>query len=160
MRLFDIPGDATEQAAVEAALRGCVEDWVGLLAKQDYAGALELILHEVPKGAQWPGKGDWSPRQLENNIAFHGLLEDPGDLDFHYKVVPLAGSLLGEFRRAMTVWFETGREFGVTYLGSVHADLPLNYPQGDAVGDLTARFFLRQIGVRRMALVLLDVHVM
>lgn len=159
MRAFDIPRDALEQAAVEAELRAYVEEWVGWLAVQDYAGALNMILRESPEGARWPGNGDWTPQQLGNAIAFHGLLEDPGDLERHYKIVPLAGALLDAFRATTTVWFGETRSFGVPYLGSVEADLPLNYPHGDSVGDLTSRFLLRQIGERRMALVLLDVHV-
>ncbi len=159
MRAFDIPTDALEQAEVEAQLRACVEEWVGRLARQDYAGALDMILREAPEGPRWPGNGDWTPQQLGNAIAFHGVLEDPGDLDRPFKVVPLAGELLDTFRSRMTVWFGATRSFGLPYLGSVEADLPLNYPRGDAVGDLTSRFLLRQIGERRMALVLLDVHV-
>ena len=164
MKTFAIPVGLQDEKRVAQEIRDFAREWVGLLADGECAEALALLSPEIPpqSGSVDASKEpQWRPALLEAVIANYGTpVRDEGD-HRTYSVVPLNNSLRDEFESRVVVSFDRGTRSEESWLGGgVEFDLPLNYPWGNALGDLTARLLFKRVGQAEMALVLFDIHVL
>jgi hypothetical protein len=151
-----LPIDASDDE-----IRSLVVEWSELMAARRFEEAYDLLAFDR---SEW----DWTPQLLADTIRGYGvpdidgttkqfMLEDWGVDEF--EMTTLEGR---EDRDAMIDSIEVDREnLGPLdperYVGDVHYhDLPLCH----ARSDLTARFQLLRVGDDKLALELLDIHVM
>lgn len=109
MRTFAIPASVEDEGRAEREVRDFVRQWVGLLADQRYAEALDLISPEIPPGS---GSVDarnaptWTPQLLESVIGNYGTPEPVEGQPQSYKVVPLDASLRSPFEENIYIDFD------------------------------------------------------
>jgi hypothetical protein len=150
-------------SASDEDVKNVIRQWVGLLAGEQYDKALELISPAV-----LPGSGSlnhkaaprWTAHLLEAVIIHYGVSEPLDDPTHKFKVAPVDASLQEMFEARLEVDRQHFNEFGQSYVGTIHVDLPLIYEDRVSLSDLTARFYLSPIGGAEMVLVLLDIHVL
>jgi hypothetical protein len=163
MKSFAIPIDESSAKAVERQARQFISDWIGLLGSEQYEEALDWIVLEIPGSSGSVDSSEateWTPQLLKAVIANYGTAERVEGQDRTYKVVPIDDELRPPFEAALHVDLSPFDTLGRHYLGEIQVDLPLDYPRGHAVGDLTARLLFRPVSSNEMALVLLDIHVL
>ncbi len=163
MKTFVIPTNERDEKTVERQVRSFIRHWVSLLAQQKYDDAIDLLLPEIPGASGSVNSNEaaeWTPELLEAVVANYGLPEPWEGRDQIYKVVPLDNFLRKDFESRLEVDFGSFETLGKDYLGGIHVDLPLDYAEGNAVSDLTARFFFQRVSQSEMALVLLDIHML
>jgi hypothetical protein len=138
-------------------------DWLNMLAEGRYADAVDFLSPEIPDGSGSTDETRWTPALLESVIANYGLDEPMEGEDWRYRVAPLTNELLPMFIDDLDIdleMWESSMADGSRLAGAIHADMPLVYEDGPAMSDLTARFTFKHFPDGRMALVLLDIHVM
>jgi hypothetical protein len=149
--------------ASDEEIKQLVRDWVGLLAEEKYAQAVDMISAEVPEGS---GSVDsrqvaaWTPELLQNVISNYGIPEPWEGQEQVYRVVPIAAAFEQLFEDLLKVDRDDDFQDDDADIGMIHVDLPLNYVEGDGLSDLTARFDLCRINKNEMVLVLHDIHVL
>jgi hypothetical protein len=158
MKLFP-NGVSAEQ--VRADLLG----WIDLLSAGRYADAVDFLSPEIPDQSGSTDETRWTPELLESVISNYGLDEPIEGEDWRYRVAPLTNELLPTFDERLDIDLDFGMWEGSTadgsrLAGAIHADMPLVYEDGPAMSDLTARFMFKHFADGRMALVLLDIHVL
>ncbi len=162
MKTLAIPNtEYGEDAIDDRQIRDFVRYWIGLLAEQKYDEAIDLLLPEIPRASRSIRSNEaaeWTPELLEAVVANYGTPEPQEGQDQLYKVVPMDDLLLEEFRSNLDVDLCPSGTLGKNYLGDMHAHLPLNYKNGNAVGSLVAKFFFQRVSKDEMALVLVDIH--
>jgi len=147
-------------SASDAAIRGLVVEWVGLLAAHRYEDALRVI--------QYSSERDWDAETLASMISGYGL---PG-IDADTLSLMLEEHGVERFELASLQSIPAGPEviegievdrlslYGLDpalYLGMVHYwDVLLKGTRS----DLTARFAIKRVGTDAMTLEFLDIHVM
>ena len=163
MKTFIIPANEQDEKAVERQIKSFIRHWVGLLADEKYDDAIDLLLPEIPGASGSVSSSEateWTPQLLEAIIANYGTPDAWDGQDQIYKVVPIDDFLRKDFEARLNVEFRPFETLGKSYLGGIHVDLPLNYEEGNAISDLTARFYLQRVSKDEMALALLDIHMM
>lgn len=166
----------------EEKIRELVIEWNELLARENYAEALEFILYDNTQkidGQQWV----WTPEKLEAAVNTYGmpqLSKEEVEREFgagsaDYKVTSLRQAppegfaesgrkidiSIELFDKAITP--ERAKLWGVAALdyeniiGEVLYDgVPLN----GEISDLTAQFWLKKTDAENMTLIFRDLHVM
>lgn len=137
--------------------------WLDMLAQGRYADAVDFLSPAIPDESGSTKETRWTPELLESVIANYGLVEPMEGEDWRYRVAPLTNELLPLFSDQLDIdleMWERSTADGSRLAGAIHADLPLVYEDGPAMSDLTARFMFKRFPDGRMALVLLDIHVM
>lgn len=163
MKTFAIPVSVDEKKKWEQEVREFVREWIGLLANQKYSEALALLSPEVPQGSGSLNQREnpvWTPTLLEAVIANYGTPEPLEGTSQIYAAVPLYDSLHDEFERRLLISLRSNPETEKVWLGGADFDLPLNYARGNGLGDLTVRLLFKPLDARKMAVVLLDIHVL
>ncbi|MBW3635751.1 MAG: hypothetical protein KY445_04695 [Armatimonadetes bacterium] len=163
MKTFMIPADESSERSIERQIRSFIRHWVGLLASDKYEDAVDLILPEIPGASGSVNSSEATertPELLKAVITNYGTPEPWEGQDQTYKVVPIDDFLRKDFEAGLNIEFRPFEMLGKNYLGGIHVDLPLNYEEGNAVGDLTARFYFQRVSKDEMALVLHDIHML
>lgn len=158
------------------AVRSLVLEWNELLAQEKYEQALELMLYDntqIVDEKLWI----WTPERLQAAVATYGepwytveelkaLYDEPDWEEFKVTSVQTGSNGYGEisveyFEEPLSE--EMAETLGVlgldykTIVGDVEFDgVPLN---GEA-SDLTARFWIKQVGEDQITLVFRDMHVL
>jgi hypothetical protein len=144
-------------------LKTVIRLWVASLAEEKFDQALELISPAVPPGGGSLDHKDvpeWTEQVLEAVINNYGLSEPLEGLDHKYTVAPLDADMRKAFEEQLHVDRQHFKAFGETFVGMIHADLPIVYEDRVGMSDLTARFYLRPLDETHMVLMLLDIHVL
>lgn len=144
-------------------LKKVIRLWVASLAEEKFDQALELISPTVPPGSGSLDHKDvpeWTAQVLEAVINNYGLLEPIQGLDYKYRVASLDADMRKTFEEQLLVDRQHFKEFGETFVGMIHVDLPIAYEDRVGMSDLTARFYLRPVDETHMVLTLLDIHVL
>jgi hypothetical protein len=150
-------------AISDEELKHIVRRWVEALARLQYAEAVAMtwpVVLEQNGSVSRKKQKVWTPRLLEAVVNNYGVPEPLEGETHKYAVAPLDARVREAFEAHLRVDREPFSEFGQHYLGAIHVDLPLVYPTGAELSDLTARLFLRPVSKDAMVLVLLDIHVM
>jgi hypothetical protein len=162
-------------------VRKMVTEWVGLLAAREYQQALDMLYHDNTGTSEV--ERPWTPERLVKYINNYGLEEplpprtkeqyekdmlerygrleginewQPDEPEISW-VTPITEEIEETYERFLKV--DRVSTYGLDrkyYSGMVHVDLPIN----GFLSDLTARFFIRKIGEKDLALELYDLHVM
>ena len=146
-------------------IKQVIRDWVDLLSQGRFDDALAVFAPETI-----PGSGSvnakrhpqWTAELLEQIIRNGGTTYEYYDFPGQrtWKVVPVEDSFRQDFEDRLWAGRRLFERFGQSYCGQVHVDLPWDGERGHCVGDLTARFWLRQANDTVMVLVLEDIHVL
>jgi hypothetical protein len=139
-------------AASDDEIKAQVAVWPELLARKRFREALAMFTPSDEEAA-------WTPELLEETIAGYGLPEPDPD-GRRFEVTTLSGRPDRDDIVGKRIDVDRQNPYGLDpgqYLGMVHYDdVPLNGERS----DLTARFHIKRVGVDRLTLEFLDIHVM
>jgi hypothetical protein len=144
-------------------IKEILSGWVDLLAQGRFDDAVAMLSPEVlPANGSVNEKEypQWTGELVEAVIRNYGLPEPYEGQDEFYKVVPVEEAFREFFEDQFYIERTPRDLFQHTYCGDAEFRLPLNYEEGNGVGDLTARFLFREISGDKMVLVLLDIHML